>query len=198
MQRCLATVLLVATAAAIVAAHATSLPVPDIVHQTYDYRSPNFFLYLSLCCVQHYLRPARHILWVNDEGRHNKGLWEGWKRQAAPGSWEAHLAHWLAAGVVETRFLTFPASPPGNASIFVSNKAHRSDFVRMHALQVFGGMYLDTDAFPIRPLTELRCGMEQAPLCVSSSFYSFCSFCSSFCSFLVFTLSLYSFSCSPS
>ena len=38
----------------------------------------------------------------------------------------------------------------------MSNKAHRSDFVRMDVLLRMGGMYLDTDAFPMDSLTELR------------------------------------------
>ena len=33
------------------------------------------------------------------------------------------------------KFLTFPISPPGNDTIYAPNKAHRSDFVRMSALE---------------------------------------------------------------
>jgi len=47
--------------------------VPSIVHQIYDYQAPSFFLYLSIMCVQRYVQPLRHILWVNDEGRFRKG-----------------------------------------------------------------------------------------------------------------------------
>lgn len=133
-----------------------ALVVPDIVHQTYDYRQPNFFMYLSFICVQHYMKPKRHILWVNDEGRYNKGFWEGWKKKAAPGSWEADLAKLIDSGKIEAKFLSYPIHPPGNETTFVSNKAHRSDFVRMNALKSMGGIYLDTDAFPIASLDQLR------------------------------------------
>jgi hypothetical protein len=46
--------------------------VPNIVHQVYDYKSPNFFLYMSIVCVQYFMKPTNHILWVNDEGRYRK------------------------------------------------------------------------------------------------------------------------------
>jgi len=107
-------------------------------------------------CVQQFIKPKRHILWVNDEGRYNKGLWDSWKSKATPGSWEANLAKLIDSGIIETKFLSYPIHPPGNQSTFVSNKAHRSDFVRMNALREFGGIYLDTDAFAVRPLSELR------------------------------------------
>jgi hypothetical protein len=51
--------------------------VPSIVHQIYDYQAPSFFLYLSIMCVQRYVQPLRHILWVNDEGRFRKGIVTG-------------------------------------------------------------------------------------------------------------------------
>ena len=107
-------------------------------------------------CVQHFMKPKRHILWVNDEGRYNKGFWEGWKNKAAAGSWEANLAKIIDSGKIEAKFLSYPVHPPGNDSTFVSNKAHRSDFVRMNALKSVGGIYLDTDAFPVQSLDELR------------------------------------------
>lgn len=130
--------------------------VPNIVHQTYDYQSPNFFLFLSIMTVQRFLRPDKHILWVNDEGRYRRGHWESWQKRAAPDSWERVFVDLLSNGSVEARLRTFPAHPPGNTSTFAPNKAHRSDFVRMAALQEMGGIYLDTDAYALRSLDELR------------------------------------------
>ena len=133
--------------------------VPNIMHQTYDYQSPNFFMYLSITCVQRYVRPDRHILWVNDEGKYRKAQWESWQHnalKAANPSWEADFAKLIRSGVIEAKMITFPYYPPGNESIYVSNKAHRSDFVRMEALMKMGGMYLDTDAFAVQPLNEMR------------------------------------------
>jgi Glycosyltransferase sugar-binding region containing DXD motif len=132
------------------------LVVPSVVHQTYDYRQPNFFMYLSFMCVQQFLKPERHILWVNDEGRYNRGFWDGWKSKAAAGSWESKLAKLIDGGKIEIKFMPYPVHPPGNDTTFVSNKAHRSDFVRMNALKAMGGIYLDTDAFVIKSLDELR------------------------------------------
>jgi hypothetical protein len=132
------------------------LLVPNIVHQIYDYQSPNFFLYLSLLCVQRYLQPTKHILWVNDEGRFRKGQWDGWQQRAKEGSWEYNLTTLINTNKLEIRMLSFPGHPPGNESIYAPNKAHRSDFVRMSALQTIGGIYLDTDAFVISSLDSLR------------------------------------------
>jgi hypothetical protein len=136
--------------------HHAPLIVPKIVHQIYDYQSPNFFLYLSLVCVQRYIQPDKHILWVNDEGRYRKGQWQSWQQKAAPNSWEYNLTQMIQHGKIEVKFLTFPFHPPGNTSTFAPNKAHRSDFVRLEALTTMGGMYLDTDAFAVANMRELR------------------------------------------
>mmetsp|Transcript_1484 Transcript_1484/g.2442 ORF Transcript_1484/g.2442 Transcript_1484/m.2442 type:complete len:437 (+) Transcript_1484:26-1336(+) len=134
------------------------LRVPNIVHQIYDYQNPNFFLYLSFICVQRYVKPDQHILWVNDEGRYRKAHWFSWQHRAAENkaSWEWSLAELIRKNIITVKFLTFPFHPPGNTSTFAPNKAHRSDFVRLHALNTYGGIYLDTDAFAIQSLTPLR------------------------------------------
>ena len=130
--------------------------VPNIVHQTYDYQSPNFFMYMSIKCVQYFIKPLRHVLWVNDEGKYRKNHWESWQSKTVEGTWEHDFVGLLKSGKIETVPLTYPMHPPGNESVFVSNKAHRSDFVRMSVLLKEGGVYLDTDAFPTKSLDELR------------------------------------------
>lgn len=135
-------------------------PVPNIVHQTYDYQSPSFFLYLSLKCVQRFLRPEKHILWVNDEGRFRKGHWEGWRQQAAQQTaqqtWMHDLLQLIDSRRIDVRFLAFPAHPKGNSTAFAHEKAHRSDFVRMQVLEQMGGIYLDTDVFVLNSMDSLR------------------------------------------
>jgi len=126
------------------------------VHQTYDYQAPSFFLYLSILCAQHFIKPTKHFLWVNDEGRYRKSHWEGWQNRAKDGSWEADLAKLIKTGVVEVKTLTYPLHPPGNENVSAQNHAHRSDFVRMQVLMQMGGIYLDTDAFALASLDELR------------------------------------------
>lgn len=118
---------------------ANSYLVPNIVHQIYDYHSPSFFLYLSIMCVQRFIQPTSHYLWVNDGGRFRKGQWEAWQANAKPDSWEGKLSKLIESGKITPKMLSFAAHPPGNESIFVSNKAHQSDFVRMEALKVYGG-----------------------------------------------------------
>jgi hypothetical protein len=130
--------------------------VPSIVHQTYDYQGPSYFLYLSLMCVQRFVKPERHILWVNIEGRHRGNAWTHWQNTVAEGSWEQNLASLIKENKIEVRTLNFPANPPGNTSVIAHNKAHRSDFVRMDALYSMGGVYLDTDAFATSSLDSLR------------------------------------------
>lgn len=148
--------------------------VPDIVHQIYDYQSPNFFFYLSILSVQYILQPKRHILYVNDEGRYRKAHWEHWLKQTrdtmtkkssnAPStplvlnrihdpstmdytSFLTHFVSLIDKGYIEVQMVTFPSSPPHNSSQYATNKAHRSDFLRMELLYRHGGIYLDTDAF---------------------------------------------------
>ena len=89
--------------------------VPDIVHQIYDYQSPNFFMYLSLMSVHRYIKPSKHILWVNDEGKYRKGHWESWQNSAlnSPLSWEANLTAMIKINTIEAKLITFPFSPPG-------------------------------------------------------------------------------------
>eukprot|EP01038_Epipyxis_sp_PR26KG_P016845 gene16845-23076_t len=132
--------------------------VPNIVHQTYDYPSPNFFFYLSLLCVKQYIKPEKHILWVNDEGKYRKNQFEHWQTKAKNNinSWEYNLTIMIQSKQIEVIMHTFPFHPPYNNSIFAPNKAHRSDFVRMIALYEQGGIYLDTDAFAFNDMKELR------------------------------------------
>jgi hypothetical protein len=144
-------------------AHTVKLAVPNVVHQTYDYQSPNFFLFLSLLSVQRFIKPEKHILWVNDEGRFRRGHWEAWQRRALEGtgvagieSWEQVMAQMIRNGSILVRLTHFPAHPPGNASTSAPNKAHRSDFMRMQVLLEQGGIYLDTDALALQPLNELQ------------------------------------------
>jgi hypothetical protein len=119
------------------------LIVPNVVHQIYDYQAPNFFLYLSLVCVQRFIKPSAHYLWVNDEGRYRRPLWEKWQSHAVPNTWEYNLTSMIKSGIITPKLITFPTHPPGNTSIYVSNKAHRSDFVRMNVLQEYGNTGLN-------------------------------------------------------
>ncbi len=132
------------------------LVVPNIVHQTYDYKAPSFFMYLSLLCVQRFIKPEKHYLIVNDEGNERKQDWENWQQKAKEGSWEFNLTTLIKEKKLKIKFLSFPISPPGNESLFAKNKAHQSDFVRLLALQSIGGIYLDTDAFAINNFESLR------------------------------------------
>lgn len=131
--------------------------VPNVVHQTYDYQSPSFFLFLSIMCVQRFLKPDKHILYVNDEGRYRKAHWESWQRNArsAAGTWENEFYNMIQNGTLTIKLVTYPLHPDGQPSLVATNKAHRSDLFRMKVLYQQGGIYLDTDAFPIRPMKEL-------------------------------------------
>ena len=94
---------------------------------------------------------------MNDEGRFRKAHWESWQRNRKEGSWEDHFYNLIHINkTLEIQFITFPSHPPGNTSTFVSNKAHKSDFVRMNVLKDMGGIYIDTDAFVTSSLHELR------------------------------------------
>lgn len=40
-------------------------------------------MFMSILCAQHFLKPDRHILWVNDEGRYRMQHWNSWLDQAS-------------------------------------------------------------------------------------------------------------------
>jgi len=102
------------------------LIVPNIVHQVYDYQSPSFFLYLSLQCVQRYIKPTKHILWVNDEGRFRKNQFIGFieKNDHPIDSWERNFTNLFKDNKIEYKFITFPLNPPGNTYIITIVKWH--------------------------------------------------------------------------
>jgi hypothetical protein len=102
------------------------------------------------------MKPDRHILWVNDEGKYRRMQWEGWQSKAKSNSWEEQFSDLIKSEKIEVKFFTFPTTPPGNNSIYVTNRAHKSDFLRMDFLKTMGGIYLDTDVFPLRDLDPLR------------------------------------------
>jgi hypothetical protein len=106
--------------------------------------------------VQKFIKPEKHILWVNDEGRYRQGHWWSWQSHAEKGTWLENLANLIKNGQISVKMLTFPSSPPGNPEIYVSNSAHRSDFVRLAALKEYGGIYLDTDVFAVQSIESLR------------------------------------------
>ena len=112
--------------------------VPNIVHQIYDYKAPNFFMFLSIMCVQRYLKPEKHYFWVNDAGRFRRGEWEHWQANAKPNSWEANFTSLIKSGAIVPMFRSFSQNPPGNSSVFALNKAHMSDFVRLSVLKEYG------------------------------------------------------------
>jgi len=73
------------------------------------------------------------------------------------GSWEYDLKSLINNGTVQVHFITFPLSPPGNDSLYVPQHAFRSDFVRMNALALYGGIYIDTDAFVVKSMVSNGC-----------------------------------------
>ena len=129
--------------------------VPDIVHQTYNYQSPSYFLYLSVLSTNHFLMPKRHIIWVNGAGKH-RAHWDSWQAQSVEGSWEKNFTNMFTDGRVEANFVTFRVFPPGNNSTYFNNKAHHSDFLRLRILSEMGGIYVDTDVFACQSFDELR------------------------------------------
>ncbi len=136
--------------------NSTEMVVPNIVHHTYDYQHPSYFLYLSIMTAQFYLKPTKHFIWVNDEGRFRRGHWESWQANAAKGSWQSEFAALLESGKIVAKLMTYPTHPPGNETTYVNEKAHRSDFLRFIVLKEHGGIYLDTDAFPTHSFDSLR------------------------------------------
>ena len=131
--------------------------IPNIVHQTYDYKKPSHFFYMSLLSVQHFQKPDKHFLWVNSEG-HHADLWQQWQDEALSKeawSWEKEFAEFIKNGTIEAKLVVYPSHPP-NMTMHVTDKVHRSDFLRMNVLRDYGGIYIDGDVLILKPVEELR------------------------------------------
>lgn len=143
---------------ALVSAETGEYLIPNIVHQTYDYKKPRHFFYMSLLSVQHFQKPDRHILWINAEG-HHRANWEHWLEEASQPraqAWEHEFADFIKNGTIEAKLVVYPVHPPNMNDTYVTDKVHRSDFLRMNVLRDMGGIYIDGDVLILKPMDELR------------------------------------------
>lgn len=93
--------------------------------------------------------PARlHVIWVGSAPPDwVKQRWDAWNQRALLDGWEMWV--WTDETVNEL----LPLS-----SVLKSHCPHPaiySDFIRIEAVSVYGGVYIDSDTWPLNPLTSL-------------------------------------------
>ena len=123
----------------------TSPVVPNIVHLVWLYESEHTFSFIALLSglsIVRIIKPCVILFWYDG---HNP-IGEYWNQFTGNASQAGIPIHMLT--------ITTPKSVGGTVFGW---KEHRSSFVRMHVIQTFGGIYMDTDVLAIRSLHSLRC-----------------------------------------
>ncbi len=128
----------------------TTPPIPNLVHYIWLVADPavfslNFAFFISAYSSHYFLRPDRiyiHTDVAPDVFDRAKAAGDVWTRRILnlPG---------VAPNYVETPRVT-------SVGAEIDTFGAKSDFLRADALRNFGGLYLDTDAIPLRDLAPLR------------------------------------------
>ncbi|RYP57795.1 hypothetical protein DL769_009274 [Monosporascus sp. CRB-8-3] len=124
--------------------------IPNFVHYVWLLRDPaifslNFPTFLSMYSAHVYFRPERIYIHTDaSESVFNRAKVAGdlWTRRvlALPGITYHHVQ-----------------APPSTAKgVAIKLMEHKADFLRIEALRDSGGIYLDTDAVPLRDVSHLR------------------------------------------
>lgn len=117
---------------------------PSAVHFILPFRQPalTFIHYVSVLSAFWMIQPDRLILWYvrPPQGQH----WERLKR------------NFSTSGVLEERVVFIKRAAPVEVySIFLSSVEHQSDVMRLDALLLFGGLYLDLDVIVVKSLRQI-------------------------------------------
>ena len=135
--------------------------VPRLSHMVWLYGRPHEFSFLRLLSglsIIRVIKPCAIIFWC--DSYIPKGKY-----------WIQFIGNATQAGI-PIHILTID-SPGRVGGTPFGWKEHQSSFVRLHVLQLFGGIYMDSDVIAVRSLDPLRCfnmtmGMEsETALCNS-------------------------------
>ncbi|MBE3047340.1 hypothetical protein IMZ48_33435 [Candidatus Bathyarchaeota archaeon] len=126
--------------------------IPNLLHLVYILPDPSadfsfeFKEYLSVYSAWHHWRPGKILFHTN---AHEDSISRA--RNGTSGKWN-HLI-FNTPGLV-----TNPVTVPTHADngVKIVNIEHKSDFVRVKAMQYFGGVYIDLDVYPLRDVKVLR------------------------------------------
>jgi hypothetical protein len=124
-------------------------PIPNLVHYVWLIEDrPEFKLgfkfFVSVFSAHHFWRPERIYI-------HTDASPEIMARARTGSRWTRRI---LAMPELVINHVEAPQTTPRGVKI--ERTEHKSDFLRMAVLREFGGVYLDTDAMPLRDVAELR------------------------------------------
>ncbi len=128
--------------------HATEIP--NIVHYVWLLRDPRVFrlefkVFVSVYSSHLYLKPDTIYI-------HTDSSPEVYKEAKQSGdAWTRRIL-----GLPNVVYNQVNPLSSTNKGIAIKHLEHKADFLRIEALQRFGGLYLDTDAVPLRDITPLR------------------------------------------
>jgi hypothetical protein len=125
-------------------------PIPNLVHYVWLLKAPaelrlNFKFFISLYSAYIYWRPER-IYIHTDAGPE---VIQQARESGTP--WTRRI---LSIPGVELNHVEVPATT--EKGVEIKWVEHKADFLRLTALREHGGVYLDTDAIPLRDVTDLR------------------------------------------
>jgi hypothetical protein len=132
--------------------------IPNVVHYVWLLRNPNelrldFKTFVSVYSAHLFFAPER--IYIHTDAREEVYL--AAKNPAAAAS-SSPSSKWTARTLnipgVEARFVRAPTAT--TFGVPVAAMEHRADFLRVDALHELGGVYLDTDAVPLRSMAALR------------------------------------------
>ncbi|RYP20372.1 hypothetical protein DL765_002830 [Monosporascus sp. GIB2] len=124
--------------------------IPNFVHYVWLIKDPtifslNFRTFLSVYSAHLYFRPERIYI-------HTDASESVFSRAKVAGDlWTRRV---LALPSITYHFVQAPTSTAKGVAI--KNLEHKTDFLRIEALRDWGGIYLDTDAVPLRDVSHLR------------------------------------------
>ncbi|KAK4232974.1 hypothetical protein C8A03DRAFT_39355 [Achaetomium macrosporum] len=130
----------------------TSAPIPNLVHYVWLVADPavftlSFAFFVSVYSSHLFLRPDR--IYIHTDVA--PAVWDRAKASESGDIWTKRL---LNLPGVTPNFVETPRVTSVGAEI--DTFGAKSDFLRADALRSFGGLYLDTDAIPLRDLAPLR------------------------------------------
>ncbi len=128
----------------------TAAPIPNIVHYIWLLADPttlslSFKVFITVYSSHLYLNPT--TIYIHTDA--SPSVWAHAKTHGDP--WTRRI---LAIPNVTPNFIPNPTLTTTNTPI--DTFGAKSDFIRADALRTHGGIYLDTDAIPLRDLAPLR------------------------------------------
>jgi mannosyltransferase OCH1-like enzyme len=130
--------------------HDRNTKIPNLVHYVWIVKDPTTFgldfkFFITAYSAHLYFHPDKIYIHTGascDVFEHAKSSGDDWTR-------------WIL-GLPNIEYHQVDALSKTKKGVPISKFEHETDFVRMDALLGYGGIYLDTDAVPLRDISDLR------------------------------------------